>query len=412
MRPRHLLPTVTAMLNHDGVESLLTRIRSEAGAARSLLASASRRELVRGSILPAIGFLLAVFASGNRVNNVAAGVVFAAALLARPVWPALALLAACWLPGPATATLIVVPVLAYNAGYRIGSSRRKVGVLAAATGLAFAAWYFAGIDDAGWQIWAALVGVAVVLLLLLPAAVGAVRAERRRSIDALNERNAVLEQAHRLGNAQARLQERARIAGEMHDLIGHRLSLIALYAGALELRSQRDAPDMNNEATLVRTTAKTALDELRQVLGILRVDGRQRDTEVPDDDAGTRADVAALVEASRRAGLAVELSWSGADLGDVDARARRAVHRVVREALTNAHKHAPDSPTRVRVSRQSAEVLVEITNGAADPAEHHAPGTGMGLIGLQERVELAGGTFEAGQREGRFVVTAVLPVTG
>src|SRR5205807_8244800 len=117
-------------------------------------------------------------------------------------------------------------------------------------------------------------------------------AERRTRILALEERNAVLEHAQRLGDAQARLQERARIAGEMHDHLGHRLSLIALYAGALEVRSKEAAPEVANEATLVRTTAKTALDELREVLGILRVDAEERDSD-GRDEVGTRADVAA-----------------------------------------------------------------------------------------------------------------------
>jgi signal transduction histidine kinase len=197
----------------------------------------------------------------------------------------------------------------------------------------------------------------------------------------------------------------------MHDLIGHRLSLIALHAGALELHSARDAPGLHDEAVLVRTTARTALDELRQVLGILRVDVRPGGTEGPDDGAGTRGDVTALVETSRRAGLAVELAWTGDDLDGVDARTRRAVHRVVREALTNAHKHAAAAVSRVRVSRHPAEVLVEVTSDAAGSPHRRAEGTGLGLIGLRERVELAGGSFEAGRRDGRFTVTAVLPIT-
>ncbi len=399
---------------HDDRMTSAEQIRAELARAWAGAASASWTARVRGAILPAVGLLLAVSGDGSPAFRVAAGVVFAAALAVRPLWPALALLTVCWWPGPASASLIVVPILAYGAGRRIGSTRRKVAVVAAASAQASVVWFVAGSDandgDA-WEIWAGLVGLAVTVLILLPAAIGAFRAERRRTIDALNERNAILEEAHRLGTSQARLQERTRIAGEMHDLIGHRLSLIALHAGALELHSARDAPGLHDEAVLVRTTARTALDELRQVLGILRVDVRPGGTEGPDDGAGTRADVTTLVEASRRAGLAVELAWTGDDLDGVDAPTRRALHRVVREALTNAHKHAPGAATRVRVSRQPAEVLVEVTSDAAGSPHRRAEGTGLGLIGLRERVGLAGGSFEAGRRDGRFTVTAVLPIT-
>jgi signal transduction histidine kinase len=164
----------------------------------------------------------------------------------------------------------------------------------------------------------------------------------------------------------------------------------------------------------VRTTATTALAELREVLGILRVDTRRQETKGPDDGTGTHADIAALVEASRRAGLAVELVWTGEDLIGAEPRARRAVHRVVREALTNAHKHAPESATRVAIVRDAGKVRVEVSSDTTGPAMPRAPGTGLGLVGLQERVELADGTFSAGRVHARapFVVTAVLPLVG
>jgi signal transduction histidine kinase len=161
--------------------------------------------------------------------------------------------------------------------------------------------------------------------------------ERARRFEALRERNTILERANRLHAEQARLQEQARIAGEMHDLLGHRLSLISLYAGALEMGTRQGAPALSEQATLVRTTARTALDELRQVLGILKVAAPRPDADGHGDDAGTRADVSALVLASQRAGVPVQLEWDGEDLVGLDGRIRRAVHRVVREALTNVH---------------------------------------------------------------------------
>jgi hypothetical protein len=255
---------------------------------------------------------------------------------------------------------------------------------------------------------AAAVGIGVVL----PGVAGALVGERRRRIEALHERNAILERAHRLGDEQARMQERARIAGEMHDLLGHRLSLISLHAGALEMGTRQAAPDLSEQAELVRTTARTALDELRQVLGILKVDTTpDPGTEGHGDDAGTRADLSALVLASQRAGIPVELDWDGDDLVGLDLRIRRAVHRVVREALTNVHKHAPGARTAVSVERGADWIRVEVRNDLPPHRVRSAPGTSMGLVGLQERVRLVGGTLRTGTgMDGSFVLTALLPV--
>jgi len=245
--------------------------------------------------------------------------------------------------------------------------------------------------------------------------VGALAGARARRLTDLRERNQILQRANLLGESQAKMAERARIAGEMHDLIGHRLSLISLHAGALELGTRAAAPQLSEQAVLIRTTAKQALDELREVLGILNADagGDGPDPEAGDHaDTGTRADVDALVLASRRAGTPVELQWIGDDLTGLDRPVRRAVHRLVREALTNVHKHAPGMPTRVRVDHQAETVGVEIGNRLSTPPTTItiAPRTGLGLIGLQERVRLAGGTLATGPDGDRFVVRALLPI--
>ena len=231
----------------------------------------------------------------------------------------------------------------------------------------------------------------------------------------LRERNEILQQANVLGESQAKMAERARIAGEMHDLIGHRLSLISLHAGALEMGTRATAPQLSEQAVLIRTTAKQALDELREVLGILNADagGDGPDQEAGDHAVtGTHADVDALVLASRNAGTPVELQWIGDDLTGLDRTVRRAVHRLVREALTNVHKHAPGMSTRVRVEYQAETVGVEIGNRLPTPptAITTASRTGLGLIGLHERVRLAGGTLTTGSDADRFVVRALLPI--
>jgi hypothetical protein len=200
----------------------------------------------------------------------------------------------------------------------------------------------------------------------------------------------------------------------MHDLLGHRLSLISLHAGALELGTRKGAPALSEQAALVRATARTALDELREVLGILRVAAAEPEVDGHGDEAGTREDVAALVLASHRAGVPVELAWSGPDLTDVDGRVRRALHRVVREALTNVHKHAPGAATRVVIEHGAEAVRVEVGNDLPPRGHPAGAGTRMGLVGLEERVRLAGGAFRAGASPdgARFVVSATLPLAG
>jgi len=376
-----------------------------------------RRGRVRRLLLPfLIGWFMAADLRDSPVRLAAAALVVAT-VLARFRWPAAALLlaSACLSVAPAAA-LVAVLVLAYGAAYRISSPYRACAVLAAAWVLVALSALHRIADPADAQS-LALAAMAGVSCLAPPAAVGALAGARARRLLDLRERNEILRQANLLGESQAKMAERARIAGEMHDLLGHRLSLISLHAGALELGTRATAPQLSEQALLVRTTAKQALDELRQVLGILNADaGRDGpDPEAGDHaDTGTRADVDALVLASCRAGTPVELQWVGDDLTALDRPVRRAVHRLIREALTNVHKHAPGMPTRVRVEHRAETVGVEIGNRLPTPpatiAAAATPGTGLGLMGLHERVRLAGGTLTTGPDADRFVVRALLPI--
>ena len=348
--------------------------------------------------------------------RLAAAALVVAAVIARFRWPgpALLLASACLSVAPGTAVVADL-VLAYGAAYRISSPYRACAAFAAA-------WVLVALSalhrvtapaDTDSLALAAMIGVSC---LAPPAAVGALAGARARRLAGLRERNEILQQANLLGESRARMAERARIAGEMHDLIGHRLSLISLHAGALELGTRATTPRLSEQAVLIRTTAKQALDELREVLGILNADagGAGPDPEAGDHaDIGTRIDVDALVLASRKAGTPVELQWVGDDLTGLDRPVRRAVHRLVREALTNVHKHAPGMPTRVRVEHQAETVGVEIGSRLPPPPATVtiAPRTGLGLIGLYERVRLAGGTLTTGPDGECFVVRALLPIT-
>lgn len=243
-------------------------------------------------------------------------------------------------------------------------------------------------------------GFTVVFLLLSPAVAGALVGRRKPLTQVLMERNDYLEHARVLTASTARSDTRAHIASEMHDMLSHRLRQLTAHAGALEQSAAEQAPELREQVELIRRTSAVAMEELREILGVLG-------TSTDDEDAGTRADVERLVAASTAAGVSVVLDWSGPDLADADARLRRAVHRVVREALTNVHKHAPSARTRVSV-QVGARVRVEVVNGPS--GEPRGGGTRRGLIGLEERVGLIGGSFRAGPVHGGFRVAADLPL--
>lgn len=198
---------------------------------------------------------------------------------------------------------------------------------------------------------------------------------------------------------RARLQERTRIAQDMHDSLGHELSLLALRAGALELAA--DLPDRHRVAAgELRAGAGGATGRLAEIIGVLR-DG---------DPAGlepAQGGIPDLVERAAAVGLPVSLSWHGGH--DQPPMVERAAHRVVQEALTNASKHAPGAAVTVRVAVEDARTRVTVTNGPPRNAPRRVAGAGIGLVGLSERTRLCGGTFHAGPLDGGFEVRAELP---
>lgn len=207
--------------------------------------------------------------------------------------------------------------------------------------------------------------------------------------------------------AQARAFERRQMAAEMHDVLAHRLSLLATYAGALEYRPDASPEQVTRAAGVVRSGVHEALDELRQVIAVLRDDVPADGAEHPQPGL---ADVPALVRQSRDAGVRVTLhlpDWDDEPAGPV----ARAVYRVVQEGLTNARRHAPGSPVEVEVTGVPGErVVVEVRN-AVSPRAHEGQGigSGTGLVGLTERVQLAGGRLDHGTHEGVFRLSASLP---
>lgn len=218
---------------------------------------------------------------------------------------------------------------------------------------------------------------------------------------AWHERVERAETERRLHEQEARVTERDRIAREMHDVLAHKVSLIAVHAGALELTAGGDPERTREGAALIRTTAREALQELRDVLGVLRV---------APPAADEPADLAELVRAATEAGQPVTLTDSA---GPRPAAAARVVHRVVQEGLTNARKHAPAAPVTILVDRFSdGRILVMVRNPAATTDPLNLPGSGAGLVGLAERVRLAGGVFLSGPTDDGWELRATIPAEG
>ncbi|MET8145626.1 histidine kinase [Sphaerisporangium sp. NPDC005288] len=278
---------------------------------------------------------------------------------------------------------------------------------------------------------------------------------RRQLLRSLRDRAERAEREKHLLAAQARSEERRRLAAEMHDVLSHGVSLMVLHAGSLGVTSSD--PAVREAAEEIRAAGAMALDELRDLIGVLNgepddtrvrsADGEPDDTRVrradgepgatlgrradsePDEagahppgpsrrPAGARRqappvpDPAALAEESAAAGFPVELDVEG-ERSLMSPTIARTVHRIVREALTNTRKHAPGAHVRVRLRYRPDGVTVRVVNGAAArPADEvlAGSGSGLGLAALEHRVDVVGGTLRAGPTgDGGFLVAAELP---
>ena len=246
-------------------------------------------------------------------------------------------------------------------------------------------------------------------------AFGAYVGARRDLLASLRDRADRAENERELRADQARLGERSRIAQEMHDVLAHKVSLIALHAGGLEVAPAAGPERVEQTALVIRSTAREALEDLRDVLGVLRVDSSGDGAPLAPQPKLSEVD--RLVESSRAAGVQVDLRL----VGDVFAgtaggwavpdQLGRTAYRVVQEALTNVHKHARGAATTVCLEGTPGTALqVTVSNIEPVAAGTLLPGAGAGLVGLRERVELAGGTLISGpQPDGGWAVLARLP---
>ncbi len=204
---------------------------------------------------------------------------------------------------------------------------------------------------------------------------------------------------------QVRLQERERIAREMHDVLAHRISLVAMHAGALAYRDDLDAATVRESARVIQRNSRQALDELRVVLSGLR--GAGSDPEPPQP---TLRELPALVAEARESGAQVRLDLRATGLADLPSQLSRSAYRILQEGLTNARKHAPGAPVEVSIADGPDEDLVlTVSNPLRQPAHSDRNGAKLGLVGVAERAELLGGTVTTATAYGEFKLTARIP---
>ncbi|MFG2126205.1 histidine kinase [Streptomyces sp. NPDC048751] len=252
--------------------------------------------------------------------------------------------------------------------------------------------------------------VVVAFAVLLTVAVigwGMLVRSKRQLLLSLRDRTRRAETEARLRAEQAQRLAREAIAREMHDVLAHRLTLLSVHAGGLEFRPDAPREEIARAAGVIRESAHEALQDLREIIGVLRA-GDSEDAGRPQP---TLAALDALVAESREAGMKVVLDGRVTDPAAVPASVGRTAYRIAQEALTNARKHAPGTEVTVSVTGAPGEGLtLSVHNPAPEGEVPAVPGSGQGLIGLTERATLAGGRLTHGpQEDGGFAVRTWLP---
>ena len=418
--------------------------------------------LFYGAIMVPLGDATSSHAAIPWQADVAIGVACLPALLLRRRWPLGLCLAL--LPLGAISVMATGPILV--ALFTVAIRRRATLMLGlAAIHVGTGVVYYALQHDPPFDLWVDLVLRSVTVL----AAIGwglFLRAYRHLTSSLRTEtENERAQQQLRM--QQARLTERARIAREMHDVLAHRMSMVSLHAGALEVRSDAHPDEIATAARTIRVSAHEALEELRSVIGILRqpatpdqpqshggsespaeattdltpgAASSTHDTPRPahaadrlaDDDEPQAEgvverlerlvveppqprfwDLPELLDGARTAGMNIDFAWVVPRAAPSQELGRTA-YRVVQEALTNARKHAPGSDVRVMLDGggdRDLRILVDNSLGSwhGDVREEELPGSGTGLVGVGERVALVGGRVEYGADGDRFRLEAWLP---
>lgn len=263
--------------------------------------------------------------------------------------------------------------------------------------LVSAAVYSARVPDPALPLFGEVLFTVAGIVVTVAVAV-AVRS-RHDLIDSLRQRAEQAEDHARLRADRLRALERERIAREMHDALAHRISMVSLHAGALQIRPDLSDEEVARAAATIRDSAHQALEDLREILGVLRAgqDGADAGAALrPQPDLGRLGELLTEAEA---AGVRVQ-TVNRLNGTPVAPSLGRTVYRLVQEGLTNAGKHAPGSPVRVLLERTvSGELHVLVSNPLAGGGGA-VPGSHAGLLGLAERVDLVGGRLRHGVRAG------------
>jgi signal transduction histidine kinase len=319
----------------------------------------------------------------------------------RRAQPALAALVGtlAWLvPTPGGYLLVgyvVSVVLFYSLGAHDPDLWRVVAVTAAGVAVTVV------VTLLGPEVWQTAIGAA--LAVGAPAVAGVLVARHRAQSERLRELTEELVRERAAAERAAAAEERTRIARELHDVIGHEVTVIALQADAAAAALARAPERAAVPVERIRDAAARTLAEMRRVVGLLRD---------PDDVEALRpqpglTDLPRLVDDARAAGADVDLVLE--DLPELVPSLQLTVYRIVQEALTNARRHAPGAPVRVRVAAAGPSLCVEVRSGPGRTAAV-PDGGGHGLVGMRERVRVHGGDLEAGPTPDGFVVRARLPL--
>jgi len=299
-----------------------------------------------------------------------------------------------WSPGAFAAHLVVLTVVALRTRPRTAA---WMWVLTACYGIlgeaAFGSDYYSSDSNAGPMLF-------VSALALLVVAVVHIRRTAERQVIA---QQTVTEHER---SKRTLLEERTTIARELHDVVAHHMSVVAIQAEAAPYRVENPPPELEHAFAVIRENAVIALSELRRVLGVVRAE----DYEAPDAPQPTLADLEGLLTNVRNAGLTVEKAITGA-VRELPQGIELSAYRIVQEALSNALRHAPGSSARVEIGYVLGGLGLRIVNGPATGLVKPSPGAGHGLTGMRERVTMLNGEMTAAETDdGGYEVTVFLPV--
>ncbi|MFI9211029.1 sensor histidine kinase [Streptomyces sp. NPDC053253] len=317
------------------------------------------------------------------------------------------------------ASLAATPFLAYASGFWGGwpwtanmfaAHLAVVVVVAARTGPRTAGWMWAG--TAGYALFAEMfLGggwgsdsapmLFVTALALLTVSMIQTRSRANREVTAQQTVTA------REISKRTVLEERTTIARELHDVVAHHMSVVAIQAEAAPYRVENPPPELEQAFLTIRENAVAALTELRRILGVVRAE----DYEAPDAPQPTLGDLDALVRNVAEAGLDVEKTVTGA-VRELPQGVELSAYRIVQEALSNVLRHAPGAAAKVEVSYVLGGLGLRVANGPARGLVKPSPGAGHGITGMRERVTMLGGEMTAEETaDGGYEVAAFIPVS-